>query len=120
MDILYLLISSIIILVCVYLVVSPLFLQKKYVAYTIQEEKENLTLEAIYSAVNELEMDYLMKKIKKVDYLQLKEQYQLLAAKVMKTEGPLSKKNKKDSSDIDKVELEILDELKKIRKQKGR
>lgn len=105
------------ILICMYIIVAPFFSTKEELRFA--KEEDSLTLEAIYSAVNELEMDYLMKKIGENDYLQLKEQYQLLAAKLMKQEGQLIKKKKKEDISLDKVELEILEELKKIRKGKG-
>lgn len=121
MNILFLIASSIIIIACIYFIVSPFF--------TVKAEGKNsndisgedvLPIEAVYGAVNELEMDYLMKKISEEDYLSLKEQYQLLAAGIMKQGEKKTKNTSKESSHSDTVELEILAELQKLRKQKGR
>lgn len=120
MEYIYLISSSVIILACFYFIVSPFFTTKEKGRVSRENEEETLTLEAVYGAVNELEMDYLMKKIKEVDYQNLKEQYQLLAASMMKQSEKQKRTKGKASTEVDKVELEILTELQKIRKQKGR
>lgn len=120
MDYIYLILSSIIILACLYFIISPFFSTKTKGALMIDNEEETLTLEAVYGAVNELEMDYLMKKIKETDYKNLKEQYQLLAANLMKQSEKQKKITSKVDLETDKVELEILTELQNLRKQKGR
>lgn len=120
MDYVYLILSSIIILACFYFIVSPFFSTKTKGALMVENEEETLTLEEVYRAVNELEMDYLMKKIKDTDYKSLKEQYQLLAASMMKQGEKQKNKVSKTNSEADKVELEILAELQNLRKQRGR
>ena len=89
----------------------------------METEGEKLTLEQVYNAVNEVEMDFLMKKITREDFEKLKENYQLLAAEMLKEEAqgrkvkhlPDGKKKIKDAE----AEAEILRELKKLRQQKG-
>lgn len=122
MNILFLIVSSIIIIACFYFIISPFFTVKAEVKDSNGTSEEDvLPIEAVYGAVNELEMDYLMKKISEEDYLGLKEQYQLLAAGIMKQGEKQKKKNtSKGDSHSDTVELEILAELQKLRKQKGR
>ncbi|WLR55992.1 hypothetical protein LC048_03215 [Mesobacillus subterraneus] len=88
----------------------------------METESEKLTLEQVYSAVNELEMDFLMKKITREDFEKLKEDYQLLAVEMLKEEAQGRKakhlqKNKKKIKDAE-AEAEILKELKKLRQQK--
>lgn len=119
MNVIFLIASSIMILTCLYFMASPFFTTKEEKRQKHSEE-EALTLEAIYRAVNELEMDYLMKKINENDYTSLKEQYQLLAAGMMKQKDTRKKNQATVKGDSDKVELEILAELQKLRKQKGR
>lgn len=120
MNYIFLIASSIMILTCLYFMASPFFTTKEEKREKHESEEEALTLEAIYRAVNELEMDYLMKKINENDYTSLKEQYQLLAAGMMKQKDTRKKNQATVKGDSDKVELEILAELQKLRKQKGR
>ncbi|WP_102263938.1 hypothetical protein [Mesobacillus jeotgali] len=123
MDYLFLIIGSLVIITCFYFIISPFFSSGEVQAGEMETEGEKLTLEQVYSAVNELEMDFLMKKITREDFEKLKEDYQLLAAEMLKKERqghmakhlPESKKKIKDAE----AEAEILRELKKLRKQKG-
>ncbi|WP_226677609.1 hypothetical protein [Mesobacillus jeotgali] len=123
MDYLFLIIGSLVIITCFYFIISPFFSSGEVPAGEMETEGEKLTLEQVYSAVNELEMDFLMKKITREDFEKLKEDYQLLAAEMLKKERqghmakhlPESKKKIKDAE----AEAEILRELKKLRQQKG-
>lgn len=123
MDYLFLIIGSLVIITCFYFIISPFFSSGEMPAGEMDTEGEKLTLEQVYSAVNELEMDFLMKKITREDFEKLKEDYQLLAAEMLKKERqghmakhlPESKKKIKDAE----AEAEILRELKKLRQQKG-
>lgn len=123
MDYIYLIVSAIIVLICFYLIVSPFFKTEGTVARAGKkgEPDEAVTLETVYKAANELEMDFLMKKMTEQDFLQLKEQYQMLAADLIRQEKKqaASKVDKKDKQDKE-IELEILAELQNLRKQKGR
>lgn len=114
----FLIISSLIILACIYFILSPFFLTKESDEEKGDESNDELTLEAIYRAVNELEMDYLMKKVNEEHYLKLKEEYQLLASKMMKQMGA-EKTKRSQSKNTDNLELELLAELHKLRKQEG-
>ncbi|MBT2662239.1 hypothetical protein [Bacillus sp. ISL-45] len=126
MDYVFLIIGTLVIITCFYFIISPFFSAGEVPASGVETESEKLTLEQVYSAVNELEMDFLMKKITREDFEKLKENYHLLAAEMLKeeTEGlkqgkskqlPESKKKKKDAE----AEADILRELKKLRQQKG-
>jgi hypothetical protein len=126
MDYVFLIIGSLVIITCFYFIISPFFSAGEVPDAGVETESEKLTLEQVYSAVNELEMDFLMKKITREDFEKLKESYQLLAAEMLKeeTEGlklgkakylAEGKKKKKDAE----AEAEILRELKKLRQQKG-
>ncbi|MEW8970607.1 MAG: hypothetical protein AB2411_08275 [Mesobacillus sp.] len=123
MDYVFLIIGSLVIITCFYFIISPFFSSGEVPAAGLETESEKLTLEQIYNAVNELEMDFLMKKITREDFEKLKENYQLLGAEILKEEAqgqkakhlPDSKKKIKDAE----AEAEILRELKKLRQQKG-
>lgn len=123
MDYLFLIIGSLVIITCFYFIISPFFSSGEVPAEGMETEGEKLTLEQVYNAVNEVEMDFLMKKITREDFEKLKENYQLLAAEMLKEEAqgrkvkhlPDGKKKIKDAE----AEAEILRELKKLRQQKG-
>lgn len=123
MDYLFLIIGSLVIITCFYFIISPFFSAGEVPAAEKEKEGDKLTLEQVYSAVNELEMDFLMKKITREDFEKLKEDYQLLAAEMLKEEAQGRKANhlpdgKKKIKDAE-AEAEILRELKKLRQQKG-
>jgi flagellar biosynthesis protein FliP len=117
MDYVFLIAGSIMIITCFYFIVSPFFSKNEEQPGARQNE-ETMTLDQVYSAVNELEMDFLMKKITSEDFEKMKELYQLLAADLLKKDNkaPKTEKSKKQS---DGAEDEILRELRKLREQKG-
>ncbi|WP_226085540.1 hypothetical protein [Mesobacillus sp. S13] len=123
MDYVFLIIGSLVIITCFYFIISPFFTAGEISAAGPETEGEKLTIEQVYSAVNELEMDFLMKKITREDFEKLKENYQLLAAEMVKEETQGRKmehlpENKKKIKDAE-AEAEILRELKMLRQQKG-
>lgn len=118
MDYLFLAISALVIATSLYFVISPFF------GGTAQEHKsadtENqVSLELVYSSINELEMDYLMKKISEDDYLQLKQSYQQLAAEQLKKSSETPVETKKAAKELAKLDQEILNELKALRGETG-
>lgn len=121
MDYVFLIIGSLVIITCFYFIISPFFSAGEMPAAGMEAESEKLTLEQVYSAVNELEMDFLMKKITREDFEKLKENYQLLSAEMLKEETEGLKKGKAPKKKIKdaEAEAEILRELKKLRQQKG-
>lgn len=122
MDYIYLLIGSVIVISCFYFIVAPFFSnEEKTVAFAEGNDAE-MPVEMIYEAVNELEMDFLMKKISKEDFETMKKRYHALAAGYLKTDssGKNSQSNKNKNNTDDETEREILKELNKLRKQKGR
>jgi hypothetical protein len=125
MDYVFLIIGSLVIITCFYFIISPFFSSGEFQPVGREAEGEKLTLEQVYSAVNELEMDFLMKKINSDDFEKMKENYQLLAADLLKEETETLKQGKtklpkgKAKMQADDAEEEILRELKKLRQQKG-
>lgn len=122
MDYVFLIASAAIILTCFYFVITPFFNTNGEVAVGAGEGNGSLSLEEIYTAVNELEMDYLMKKVNEEDFHKLKDRYQLLAAELMKQETKETKPKEKvvQKANVEEAEHEILEELQKLRKQKGK
>jgi hypothetical protein len=125
MDYVFLIIGSLVIITCFYFIISPFFSSGESQTAGTEAEGKKLTLEQVYSAVNELEMDFLMKKITRDDFEKMKENYQLLAADLLKEETETLKQGKtklpkgKAKMQADEAEEEILRELKKLRQQKG-
>lgn len=120
MDYLYLFIGAAIVISCFYFIIAPFFTsEEKSVAYAQGNDSE-MPLEMIYETVNELEMDYLMKKISKEDFESMKKRYQALAAGYLKQESDIKTNQSRKQPIDDETEREILKELNKLRKQKGR
>lgn len=120
MDYLYLFIGAAIVISCFYFIIAPFFTsEEKQVDYVEGNDSEQ-PLEMIYETVNELEMDYLMKKISKEDFESMKKRYQALAAGYLNQESNIKTKQSKKQPIDDETEREILKELNKLRKQKGR
>lgn len=117
MDYVFLIAGSLVILTCFYFIVSPFFTASDEHAAGVVQDDEKLSLDQVYGAVNELEMDFLMKKITAEDFEKLKEQYQLLAAELSKGETKAQKTGRSKKL-ADDAEAEILRELRKLRNQK--
>ncbi|MBU8879823.1 hypothetical protein BGM26_12570 [Bacillus sp. FJAT-29790] len=120
MDYLFLLGGSIVIITCFYFIVAPFFSGEGNTLAAVDGNELELPLEMIYATVNELEMDFLMKKISEDDFQTLKKRYQLLAADYMKMGNKGITDESKSKAEADEIEREILAELNKLRKQKGR
>ncbi len=117
MEFVYLLIGCAIILTCFYFIVTPFFSANQAEDTRGENKEGTVTIDSVYGAVNELEMDYLMKKIQEKDFIQLKEQYQLLAAELLKQESKPKVKAKQDRK-LEEAELDLLRDLQKLRKRK--
>lgn len=112
MNFVYLIICSLIIIICFYFIISPFFKPKEKMKFSEINQENSITLDAIDATVNEMEMDMLMKKMSEEDFQQLKQQYQLMAEKIKEKEK--KEKAKKEQQ----LELEIMKELQKIRAKK--
>ncbi|PLR79454.1 hypothetical protein CU633_00315 [Bacillus sp. V3-13] len=121
MDYLFLIIGSIVMITCVYFIIAPFFNGKYQFASTGGKLEDGLSLEAVYAELNELEMDYLMKKISKEDFEQMKSHYNCVAAQLLKAARPAGSKNAAHKQAVsEEVEEEIMRELQKLRETKGR
>lgn len=116
-DYVYLIVGSMVTIICFYYIAAPFFERDRQDRVTRMESEPVLSIEYIYSAVNELEMDYLMKKISENDFNLMKHRYQIMAAELLKMEEEHVQIQTTNRAGIDQ---DILMELQKIRKQKGR
>lgn len=118
-----------IIIFSLYLVLSPFF-QSKTVSYAnhMDDRSETIGKKNLYASLNEIEMDYLMKKLSDEDYLKLKKQYESLITKILRDEHndglkPEEISNLKVNDEIEldilkEIEDEIEQDLKKIRQER--
>lgn len=113
-DYVFLIFGSLVTIICFYFIVAPFFKRDEYHENKIKHEQD-MSIESIYAAVNELEMDYLMKKISENDFKKMKERYQIIAAELLKVEEEHVRIDATSIKDED-----ILLELQEIRKKKGR
>lgn len=119
MDYIYMIISSIVVISCFYFIIAPFFSNEKWKTDMSETNEAELPVDMIYSAVNELEMDFLMKKISKEDFETMKAHYHSLAAGYLKTEqNKKIKEPKVKRVKNDEAEREILNELNKLRNSK--
>ncbi|MGJ7920364.1 hypothetical protein [Neobacillus sp. LXY-4] len=116
-DYVFLIVGSMVTIICIYFIAAPFFKTDPHQSQKKVASEEGTSIETIYAAINELEMDYLMKKITEADFQQMKMRYQIMAAEILKIEEEQVRHEIKDASNIDE---DILIELQKIRKQKGR
>lgn len=114
-DYVYLIVGSMVTIICFYAIAAPFFHRDEQAGTNHEDSGSELSIEIIYGAVNELEMDYLMKKISENDFKKMKERYQIIAAELLKVEEEHVRIDATSIKDED-----ILLELQEIRKKKGR
>jgi hypothetical protein len=115
-DYVFLIFGSLVTIICFYFIVAPFFKRDEYHENKIKHEQD-MSIESIYAAVNELEMDYLMKKITETDFQIMKNRCQMMAAEFLKVE---EQHIRHETTGTAKVDQDIFMELQKIRKKKGR
>jgi hypothetical protein len=111
--------SLLIVAFSLYLVVTPLLRKNDIpLPVTIKDDTEEISIQNIYATLNELEMDYHMKKLSDEDYEKLKAQYERYAAELLEKEKKKESKVANDSA-VKDIEAEIEEELAKLRKERG-
>lgn len=112
--------SILIVAFSLYLVVTPLLRKTKtQLNVTIKDDTDDISLKSIYATLNELEMDYHMKKLSEEDYQKLKAQYENYAAELLEKQEKKEKKATNNDSLMKDIEAEIEEELAKLRKERG-
>lgn len=115
----FLIIGSLVTITCFYFMVAPFYTGEVELLSGGKVTDSEMSVELIYKAVNEAEMDFLMKKISEKDFLQMKDRYQVMAAEYLQMERTKVEEAKMNVKDQDTLDQEILEELKKIRVQRG-
>ncbi|NMD72160.1 hypothetical protein HHO41_17940 [Bacillus sp. DNRA2] len=116
-DYVYLLVGSMVTMICFYFMAAPFFKREGAVSQALAGHEQEISIELIYAAVNELEMDFLMKKITEADFLHLKQRYQMMAAEYLKME---EQQIRIETDAAPYIDEDILLELQEIRNKKGR
>ncbi len=110
--------TAVLVLGCLFLAISPLFKWDSYLKLNSQSEDLTVTKEMLMTTLNEIEFDYKMDKISQVDYKNLKKQYEVQIASIMKEEEEFVE-HKIDKDLMDEVEREIQEAMKSKQKEKG-
>ncbi len=96
---------------------APFFKREVAISQSLIDQEQEMSIELIYAAVNELEMDYLMKKITQADFQEMKQRYQIMAAEYLSME---EKQVRNELVEAPYLDEDIILELQEIRKKKGR
>jgi hypothetical protein len=105
-------------LVCLFLIVAPLFKWDTYIQGNLKNQDLATTKEALLTTLNEIEFEYKMDKISNADYKVLKRQYEAEVAIIMKEEEQ-TVDTSVDKDLMAEVEKEIETQMKSYRNKKG-
>lgn len=111
--------TAVLVLSCLFLVLSPLFKWDSYIQFQAKQKDENVGKEVLYTTLNEIEFEYKMDKISESDYKKLKKQYEMQLTKIMKAEDEQPQEKAVDSSLLAEVEREIEATLKRNKSKEG-
>ncbi|OCA91064.1 hypothetical protein A8F94_04170 [Bacillus sp. FJAT-27225] len=115
-SLLSILFTALFVLGCLYLVLMPLFKEETFLDHTRKSQTDTATKEALFTTLNEIEFEFKMNKLSESDYRQLKRQYEIQVAKIMKDEETSVEKNI-DLDLLAEVEREIEASLNKQQKK---
>ncbi|MDF2946691.1 MAG: hypothetical protein K0S51_1370 [Bacillales bacterium] len=110
--------SALLVLGCLYLTISPFFVLDEgtfELKFTKNKNKTQSHKEALYSTLNEIEIEHKMGKISDDDYKELTNKYETMIAKMMKDDDFVSIDNI-DNKLLSEIEKEIQEELDKREK----
>ncbi|MCM3665459.1 hypothetical protein M3204_13655 [Mesobacillus subterraneus] len=110
--------TAILTLGCIFLVLVPLFGWDSYFTVKTSNSFSPNEKEVLMTTLNEIEFEYNMGKLSKKDYMELKKQYELQAAAVMKNEAGIVETSF-DQKLLDDVEKEIQQAMLQYKKNKG-
>lgn len=103
---------------CLFLVMAPLFGWNSYFTVKTTTSFSPNEKEVLLTTLNEIEFEYNMDKLSKKDYVELKKQYELQVAAVMKNEAKIEE-TPFDQKLLDDVEKEIQQAMLQYKKNKG-
>jgi hypothetical protein len=110
--------TAILTLGCIFLVLVPLFGWDSYFTVKTSNSFTPNEKEVLFTTLNEIEFEFNMGKLSQRDYLELKKQYELQAAAVMKNEAKIEE-IPLDQKLLDDVEKEIQQAMLQYKKNKG-
>ncbi|MDP4085613.1 MAG: hypothetical protein Q8934_13495 [Bacillota bacterium] len=110
--------TAVLALVCLFFILSPLFKWEAYLGIMAKEQDISQIKENLFSTLNEIEFEYKMDKISHNDYKNLKKQYEVQIAGILKDEEKFASSNV-DNSLMDEVEREIEATMQSYKKKKG-
>jgi hypothetical protein len=110
--------TAILTLGCIFLVLVPLFGWDSYFTVKTSNSFTPNEKEVLFTTLNEIEFEFNMGKLSRRDYLELKKQYELQAAAVMKNEAKIEE-IPLDQKLLDDVEKEIQQAMLQYKKNKG-
>lgn len=103
---------------CLFLVLAPLFGWNSYFTVKTSTSFSPNEKEVLLTTLNEIEFEYNMDKLSEKDYIELKKQYELQVAAVMKNEVKIEE-TPFDQKLLDDVEKEIQQAMLQYKKNKG-
>ncbi|MFS1513695.1 hypothetical protein VQL36_14825 [Chengkuizengella sp. SCS-71B] len=122
MDFIVLLTSALMIIGCLYMVLSPFFHQKIFTDGDLKKSSDNEVIKKeFYATLNELEMDYKMNKLSEYDYKHLKEEVELFFIELLRDEDQLPEllEEKENKQILEEIQSEVEIELELLRKERG-
>jgi hypothetical protein len=111
--------SAVLVLVCLFLVISPFFKNEMNLFSTAPDISAYENKTALLTTLNEIEFEHKMQKISDEDYKKLKKQYENLIADLMKQDEQFVKKEVNQNA-LKEVEAEIEEELRRRQQEQGR
>jgi hypothetical protein len=111
--------SAVLVLVCMYLIISPFFKNELNLFRPVIDLSEHDHKAALMTTLNEIEFEHKMKKISDEDYKNLKKQYEIMLSDHLKQGNQIVQKEI-DHDLLKEVEAEIESELRKRQEEQGR
>lgn len=105
-------------LTCLFLILTPYFKWDSYIQAGVKSQDLGSTKEALLTTLNELEFEYKMDKISHTDYKNLRKQYEIEVASILKEEEQVTE-TRIDKDLMAEVEKEIEAQMKNYQQKKG-
>jgi hemoglobin-like flavoprotein len=111
--------SAVLVLVCMYLVISPFFKNELNLFQPVIDLSAHDQKAALMTTLNEIEFEHKMHKVSDEDYQKLKKQYEVMLSDLLKDSQQTVQKEV-DHDLLKEVEMEIESELRKRQEEQGR
>jgi hypothetical protein len=111
--------SAVLVLVCMYLVISPFFKNELNLFQPVIDLSAHDQKAALMTTLNEIEFEHKMHKVSDEDYQKLKKQYEVMLSDLLKDSQQTVQKEV-DRDLLKEVEMEIESELRKRQEEQGR